>query len=229
MSLKQYEKLPKGMQNNSVYKYFDILSQKKVSLFVKRVFDVFVSFFALLILAVPFLVIMLFIAVDSKGGVFFVQQRVGKNGKDFGIIKFRTMVKNAYQLGGELTNGENDSRITRVGAFLRKYRIDELPQFINVLFGSMSIIGPRPEVRRFVNQYNDEQMATLLVKPGISCSSSIAFANEGELLEAAENPDEFYVRTILPEKARMNLDYIENFSFFNDLGVIFATVKEVLK
>ena len=179
-------------------------------------------------LSFPFLIIAIIIVSDSKGGVFFVQKRVGRNNKDFGIIKFRTMVSNASEIGGELTNGDTDSRITKVGAFLRKYRIDELSQLFNVLAGSMSIIGPRPEVRRFVNCYNDEQMATLLVKPGISCSSSIAFANEGDLLSKSDNPDEFYVKEILPEKARMNLDYIKNLSLISDIKIIFNTIKEVL-
>ena len=166
--------------------------------------------------------------LDSKGSAFFVQKRVGKNNKNFGIIKFRTMVSNASELGGTLTSGDNDNRITKAGKFLRKFRIDELPQLINVLIGQMSIIGPRPEVRKFVDVYTDEQMATLLVRPGISCSSSVAFANEGEILEKSSDPDNTYIDEILPDKAKMNLEYIKNLSIKNDIKIIFSTIKEVL-
>lgn len=228
MSSKLFGKLPESMQNESVEKYCNIISRKRSTLFFKRLFDVVVSFCALIVLSVPFLIISIIIVSDSKGGVFFIQKRVGRNNKDFGIIKFRTMVSNASELGGELTNGDSDTRITKVGAFLRKYRIDELSQLFNVLAGSMSIIGPRPEVRHFVDCYNDEQMATLLVKPGISCSSSIAFANEGELLSKSDNPDKLYIEEIMPEKAKMNLEYIKNLSLISDIKIIFNTIKEVL-
>lgn len=229
MLSKQFEKLPKSMQNNEVEKYFIILSKKRFSLFLKRLLDIIVSIFAILLLFFPFIIISVFIVSDSKGGVFFIQRRVGKNNKDFGIIKFRTMVSNANELGGELTSGDSDKRITKVGSFLRKFRIDELPQLFNVLAGSMSIIGPRPEVRRFVDYYNNEQMATLLVRPGISCSSSVAFANEGELLEAADNPDRLYIDEIMPKKASMNLQYIVDLSVLTDIKIIFSTIKEVFK
>ena len=228
MSPKYYEKLPKSMQNEAVYKYCDILSQKRISLFLKRFFDIIISFLAIIVLIVPFIIISLWIVFDSKGAPFFIQKRVGQNNIDFGIIKFRTMVSNASELGGTLTSGDNDNRITKAGKFLRKYRIDELPQLINVLIGEMSIIGPRPEVRKFVDVYTDEQMATLLVRPGISCSSSIAFANEGEILEKSSNPDETYVADILPDKSKMNLEYIKELSVFNDIRIIFDTIKEVL-
>ena len=228
MSSKLFGKLPESMQNESVENYCNIISRKRSTLFFKRLFDVVVSFCALIVLSVPFLIISIIIVSDSKGGVFFIQKRVGRNSRDCGIIKFRTMVSNASELGGELTNGDSDTRITKVGAFLRKYRIDELSQLFNVLAGSMSIIGPRPEVRRFVDCYNDEQMATLLVKPGISCSSSIAFANEGELLSKSDNPDKLYIEEIMPEKAKMNLEYIKNLSLISDTKIIFNTIKEVL-
>lgn len=228
MSSKLYAKLPKNMQNEAVYKYCEILSKRQASIFIKRFLDILVALFALIVLMLPFILISLFIVLDSKGGIFFIQRRVGRYDKDFGIIKFRTMVSNASELGGELTSGENDARITRVGGFLRKYRIDELPQLLNVISGSMSIIGPRPEVRRFVKHYNNEQMATLLVRPGISCSSSIAFANEGEMLEKADDPDELYITEIMPKKAQMNLNYIEKISIISDIKIIFSTIKEVL-
>lgn len=228
MSQKYYEKLPKSMQNNAVIEYCNILSKKKIILFLKRLFDITVSFLALFVLVVPFVLISIWIALDSKGSAFFVQKRVGKNNKNFGIIKFRTMVSNASELGGTLTSGDNDNRITKAGKFLRKFRIDELPQLINVLIGQMSIIGPRPEVRKFVDVYTDEQMATLLVRPGISCSSSVAFANEGEILEKSSDPDNTYIDEILPDKAKMNLEYIKNLSIKNDIKIIFSTIKEVL-
>lgn len=229
MSSKQFEKLPKIMQNNEVEKYFIILSKKRVSLFFKRFLDIIVSLFAIIVLIIPFIIISIFISLDSKGGIFYIQRRVGKNNKNFGIIKFRTMVSNANELGGELTSGDSDKRITKVGSFLRKFRIDELPQFFNVLTGSMSIIGPRPEVRRYVDYYNSEQMATLLIRPGISCSSSVAFANEGELLAQADDPDRLYIDEIMPKKASMNLQYIINLSVLTDIKIILSTIKEVLK
>ncbi|MBQ5885967.1 MAG: sugar transferase [Clostridia bacterium] len=217
------------MQNEAVYKYCDILTKKKYTFFLKRFFDIIISFLALFVLAIPFAFISIWIILDSKGSAFFVQRRVGKYNKDFGIIKFRTMVSNASELGGTLTSGDNDNRITKAGRFLRKFRIDELPQLINVLIGQMSIIGPRPEVRRFVDVYTDEQMATLIVRPGISCSSSVAFANEGEILEKSSDPDDTYIAEILPDKAQMNLDYISTLSLKNDLKIIFNTIKEVLR
>lgn len=229
MSQKYYAKLPKSMQNEAVYKYCDILTKKKYTFFLKRFFDIIISFLALFVLAIPFAFISIWIILDSKGSAFFVQRRVGKYNKDFGIIKFRTMVSNASELGGTLTSGDNDNRITKAGRFLRKFRIDELPQLINVLIGQMSIIGPRPEVRRFVDVYTDEQMATLIVRPGISCSSSVAFANEGEILEKSSDPDDTYIAEILPDKAQMNLDYISTLSLKNDLKIIFNTIKEVLR
>ncbi|MBQ2815377.1 MAG: sugar transferase [Clostridia bacterium] len=216
------------MQNEAVYKYCEIIAKKKISLFLKRFFDILVSFLAILVLIIPFIIISIWISLDSKGSPFFIQKRVGKNNIDFGIIKFRTMVSNASELGGTLTSGDNDNRITKAGKFLRKYRIDELPQLINVLIGQMSIIGPRPEVRKFVDIYSEEQMATLLVRPGISCSSSIAFANEGEILAKSSNPDDVYITDILPDKAKMNLDYIKKLSVLNDIKIIFSTIKEVL-
>lgn len=228
MSQKYYKKLPKSMQNEAVYKYCEIIAKKKISLFLKRFFDILVSFLAILVLIIPFIIISIWISLDSKGSPFFIQKRVGKNNIDFGIIKFRTMVSNASELGGTLTSGDNDNRITKAGKFLRKYRIDELPQLINVLIGQMSIIGPRPEVRKFVDIYSEEQMATLLVRPGISCSSSIAFANEGEILAKSSNPDDVYITDILPDKAKMNLDYIKKLSVLNDIKIIFSTIKEVL-
>ena len=228
MSQKYYKKLPKSMQNEAVYKYCEIIAKKKISLFLKRYFDILVTFLAILVLIIPFIIISIWISLDSKGSPFFIQKRVGKNNIDFGIIKFRTMVSNASELGGTLTSGDNDNRITKAGKFLRKYRIDELPQLINVLIGQMSIIGPRPEVRKFVDIYSEEQMATLLVRPGISCSSSIAFANEGEILAKSSNPDDVYITDILPDKAKMNLDYIKKLSVLNDIKIIFSTIKEVL-
>ena len=228
MSQKYYKKLPKSMQNEAVYKYCEIIAKKKISLFLKRFFDILVSFLAILVLIIPFIIISIWISLDSKGSPFFIQKRVGKNNIDFGIIKFRTMISNASELGGTLTSGDNDNRITKAGKFLRKYRIDELPQLINVLIGQMSIIGPRPEVRKFVDIYSEEQMATLLVRPGISCSSSIAFANEGEILAKSSNPDDVYITDILPDKAKMNLDYIKELSVLNDIKIIFSTIKEVL-
>ena len=228
MSQKYYEKLPKSMQNKAVYEYCELLSKKKFTLFLKRFFDITVSFLAIFVLIIPFAFISFWIVFDSKGPVFFIQKRAGKNNKEFGIIKFRTMVSNASEIGGTLTSGDNDTRITKAGKFLRKFRIDELPQLINVLVGQMSIIGPRPEVKKFVDVYTDEQMATLLIRPGISCSSSVAFANEGEILEKSNSPDDTYIAEILPDKAKMNLEYIRDLSLKYDIKIILSTIKEVI-
>lgn len=191
--------------------------------FIKRIFDIFCSGLGLIVLS-PFL---LFVAMkiknESDGPVFFKQIRVGENGKEFEILKFRTMVVDAEKLGRQITVG-NDSRITKIGAFLRKYKIDELPQLINVFKGDMSLVGPRPEVPRYVNMYNEEQRKVLEVKPGITDLASIRYRDENELLGQAENPDEFYINTIMPDKLALNLEYIRKSNIFLDIYIIFSTI-----
>lgn len=190
---------------------------------VKRIFDFVCSTLGLIILS-PFLIIIAIrIKADSNGPVFFRQIRVGEKNKEFEILKFRTMVVNAEKLGRQITVG-NDSRITKIGAFLRKYKLDELPQLINVFKGDMSLVGPRPEVPRYVKLYNDKQKKVLQVKPGITDLASIRYRDENELLGEAENPDEFYINTIMPDKLALNLEYINRNNVFIDIYIIFKTI-----
>lgn len=193
---------------------------------MKRVFDFVAALLGLLILSPFFLIAALLIKLDSAGPVFFLQERVGINGAIFKLFKFRTMVTDAYK-GAAITVGKHDSRITRVGSFLRKFKLDELPQLINVVLGEMSLVGPRPEVKKFVDLYTTEQREVLSIKPGITDYASIQFRNENELLEGKPDPIDFYIREIMPVKLKLNLEYIQNRSFFGDLGIIFKTVFSV--
>ncbi len=166
------------------------------------------------------------VKVDSKGPIFYLQTRVGKGGKDFKLFKFRTMYVDADKRG-LLTVGHRDSRITRVGYYLRKYKVDELPQLFNVIKGDMSIVGPRPEVRKYVDLYNVEQQKVVSIQPGITDFASIEFVNENELLKNAENPEQLYIDEIMPKKLELNLKYIENRHFFKDLKIILLTIKAI--
>ena len=194
---------------------------------IKRVFDLVFSFAGLLLLAPILILIAVLIKLDSKGPVLFIQNRVGKNNIDFNIYKFRTM-RTASQSKGLLTLGNNDARITKIGYFLRRYKIDEFPQLINILKGDMSFVGPRPELRHYVNFYNDDDMRIFQVRPGITGLASLKYRNEVELLKAAENPEEFFISTIIPDKLRFNKKYIEKRNFFFDLKLIFITVIKVI-
>ena len=194
---------------------------------MKRFFDIVLSGLALLVLA-PFLIIIaLIIKLDSRGPVFFRQVRVGKNNKDFKIFKFRTM-KVGSDKGRLITVGGHDSRITRVGYFLRKFKLDEIPQLINVFIGDMSLVGPRPEVRKYVDYWTPEQMHVLDVRPGITDMASIRFSNENELLDGVEDPEEYYVNTIMPQKIAMYLDYVNNQSLWGDVKIIFLTARKII-
>lgn len=194
----------------------------------KRLFDIFFSLIGLIILLIPFLIISIIISLDSKGGVFYKQTRVGKNGADFSLLKFRSMATDSDK-SGLLTVGGRDNRITKIGYSLRKYKIDELPQLINVLFGEMSLVGPRPEVRKYVDLYNSEQKKVLSVKPGITDYASIEYSNENELLGKAENPEEVYINEIMPAKLKLNLKYIEEQGVITDLRIIFSTIGKILR
>jgi len=193
---------------------------------LKRIFDIVFSFFGILVLSPIFFIIALLIIFDSKGGVFYFQQRVGKNNVDFKLLKFRTMETNADKKG-LLTVGNKDDRITKVGYFLRKFKIDELPQLFNVFIGNMSFVGPRPEVRKYVDLYTDEQKEILKIKPGITNFASINYINENELLAQSQNPEQTYVEQILPEKINLNKKYIENHNLFIDLKIIFKTIFKI--
>src|ERR1017187_10181373 len=193
---------------------------------LKRLSDILFSFFGILILSPLFIVFSILILFDSKGGVFYRQIRVGKGSKDFLLFKFRTMYLNSDSKG-LLTVGSRDNRITRYGHFLRKYKLDELPQLFNVLIGDMSLVGPRPEVRKYVNMYTEEQLKVLSIKPGKTDYASIKYSNESELLGNANDPEAVYVKEIMPEKLKLNLYYIENQSFITDLKIILDTFKKI--
>ncbi len=190
---------------------------------MKRLLDIIVASIALLILFPFMLIICLCIVLESKGGLFYKQKRVGKNKKLFNLYKFRSMKKNADK-EGLLTVGGKDPRVTRVGYFLRKSKIDELPQLINIIKGDMSIVGPRPEVPKYVALYDENQQRVLTVRPGLTDLASIKYIDENALLEKAENPEEFYIQKIMPDKLHLNLEYIDNKSFAKDFRIIFQTL-----
>lgn len=194
---------------------------------LKRLVDIVIATFLLLLLLPLFGLIALIIKADSKGPVFFKQIRVGQNNIDFKIWKFRTMFTDSEK-HGQLTVGGRDPRVTSAGFFLRNYKLDELPQLINVLNGSMSLVGPRPEVRKYVNLYNAEQMKVLSVKPGITDYASIEYSDESELLSKSPEPEKTYVNDIMPAKLTLNLKYINEQSLFTDLKIIFNTVKKII-
>lgn len=193
----------------------------------KRIFDVLFSFIGLLVLSPLLLLIAILIKLDSKGPVLFIQGRVGKNNIDFNIYKFRTM-RVQSQKKGLLTLGNNDSRITKIGYFLRRYKIDEFPQLINILKGDMSFVGPRPELRYYVNFYNEDDLKIFAVRPGITGLASLKYRNEVELLKAADNPEEFFIQTIIPDKLKFNKEYIKKQNFLFDLKLIFLTIIKVI-
>lgn len=228
MILQKYEFLDKEFQNDDVKKYYSILEKRKISLVVKRLFDFFVSLIMTIFFLPIFLILALAIKIDSKGPVLFRQERVTTYGKVFRIYKFRTMVANAESLGTQVTVN-NDMRVTRVGRVLRKYRLDETPQLFNILKGEMSFVGTRPEVPRYVDSYTDDMYATLLLPAGVTSLASICYKDEERLLSESENANETYIEKILPEKMKYNLKYIETFSFWNDIKLMFMTVAAVLK
>lgn len=194
---------------------------------MKRIFDIVSSGIGLFILSPIFIILGIWIKLDSSGPVFYKQVRVGKNGKDFKIFKFRSMKLDSDKQG-LITVGGRDPRVTNSGYYIRKYKLDEIPQLINVFIGDMSIVGPRPEVRKYVELYNEEQLKVLTVRPGITDTASIKYRNENELLEKADDPDKMYIDEIMPDKLKYNLEYIEKKSFFYDIKLIFMTFKEIL-
>ncbi|MBE6071935.1 MAG: sugar transferase [Clostridium butyricum] len=200
----------------------------KFNRIIKRVFDVIASGVGIILLSPVLLIIALIIKKESDGPVFFKQVRVGEKGKNFEILKYRTMVVDAEKLGRQITVG-NDNRITKIGGFLRKYKLDELPQLINVFKGDMSLVGPRPEVPRYVEMYNEEQRKVLEVKPGITDLASIRYRDENELLGTAEDPDDMYINTIMPDKLALNLEYINKSNIFFDIYIIIKTIIKCVK
>lgn len=194
---------------------------------IKRVFDFFCSLVGLIFLLPIFIIVAVLIRIDSKGPIFYKQSRVGRHNEEFKLFKFRTMRKDADKLG-LLTTSSKDSRITKIGYHLRKYKIDELPQLINVILGEMSLVGPRPEVRKYVDLYTDEQKKVLNHRPGITDVSSVLYSNENEVLEKQENPEKFYIEVIMPEKLRYNINYLENRNIITDIKTIFSTIFKVV-
>ena len=226
--MKPWNELPDWIRQPEVKEYYDILKKKPVSLTIKRVFDFSMASVLVIILSPVMAVIAVKIKSDSEGPVFFRQVRITRYGKEFRIHKFRTMVTNAEKIGTQVTS-ENDSRITKVGAFLRRTRLDELPQLFDVLAGDMSFVGTRPEVKKYVEQYTPEMRATLLMPAGITSKASIQYKDEAQLLQDAENADETYINKILPEKMKYNLQSIREFSLWDDLKTMVNTVLAVVE
>lgn len=227
MIVRKWEELPEFMRIPEVRPYWEILYKKKGQLVIKRIFDIGAASILLVILALPMGVIAVSIKIDSKGPVFYRQERVTTYGKHFRIHKFRTMVNNADKIGTAVTVG-NDSRITKVGAKLRNLRLDELPQLIDVFLGDMSFVGTRPEAVKYVKKYSPEYLATLLLPAGITSEASIRYKDESKLLEAADNIDKVYVEEVLPGKMKWNLDSIKKFSLDRELATMMRTVLAVL-
>ena len=232
MILKKWKYIPNELKNTNTKKYYDILSKKKFSLIVKRLFDLIVSAVLLILLSPIMLIIAIAIKLDSKGPVFYRQERVTTNNKTFKIFKFRTMVQKADKTGSLITLGR-DPRITRVGNLIRKCRLDELPQVINILIGDMSFVGTRPEVRKYVECYTDEMKATLFMKAGVTSIASIRYRNEDDVMNKyinlGESVDDVYVNRVLPDKMKYNLEYIEKFNVLYDIKILLDTVLAVLR
>ena len=223
MLLKKWEALPDFMRTPEVRPYYDILKKKTFSLMLKRSFDLVVSFILLLIFAIPMLIIGLLIKIDSPGPVFYRQERVTVYGKHFWMHKFRTMVDNADKMGNAVTVN-NDCRITRIGAKLRRIRLDEIPQVLDVLSGNMSFVGTRPEVVKYVKQYKPEYFATLLLPAGVTSETSIKFKDEAKFLDVTNDVDKVYVEQVLPQKMAMNLESLRHFCLIHEVGVMFKTL-----
>ena len=228
MRMISWEKLPSQMQTEAVKPYYEILQKKQISLIFKRLFDIVVSIIMLLILSPVFLILAIAIKLDSKGPVFYRQVRVTQYGKEFRIFKFRTMVTNADKIGSQVTVG-GDSRITRVGKVIRECRLDEIGQLLNILGGSMTFVGTRPEVPKYVEKYTSEMWATLLLPAGVTSEASIRYKDEAALLDAAEDVDATYIQDVLPGKMKYNLRSIQEYSFFKDIETMFQTVFAVVE
>ena len=225
--MRKWDELPAEMRTEEVRYYYDILCKKKFSLAMKRLFDIVVSAIMLVVLSPAFLILAIAIKIDSPGPVFYRQERVTTYGKRFRIHKFRTMVNNADKTGS-LVTVKNDSRVTKVGSLIRKCRLDEISQLIDVFLGDMTFVGTRPEVVKYVDRYAPVMMATLLLPAGVTSEASILYKDEAKLLDGAENVDDVYVEKVLPGKMYYNLKSIEKFSFWGDIGTMFKTVFAVL-
>lgn len=221
-----FDKLPQRFQCDEVREYYDILCKKKFSIILKRITDIFMALVMLIFLIVPIIIISIAVKCTSKGPVFYKQVRVTAYGRRFKILKFRTMVVGADKIGSLVTT-DGDRRITKMGKFLRKYRLDELPQIFHVVSGKMSVVGTRPEVPKYVDSYKKEYLATLLMPAGITSLASIMYKDEEKLLSDKDDVDTVYVEQILPDKMEYNLKYLRNFGFRSDIKLMFKTIKEV--
>ena len=230
--MRDLKSLDERFQTDNVKKYYNKLNKRRVSLFLKFTFDRVVALIMLIILSPIILILSIWIKIDSEGPIFYRQKRITTYGREFEIFKFRTMVKDADKLGSAVTL-QDDPRISKVGKKLRKIRLDELPQLINVLLGDMSFVGVRPEVKKYVDKYSDEMNATLLIPAGITSPASIHYKDEDEVIEKYKKTgmsiDDIYINKVLPDKMKYNLEYIENFSFLGDIKIMFETVFAVLK
>ena len=226
MILKKWDELPDFLRCDEVKPYYDILKRKQTSLVIKRIFDLIAASVMLILLSIPMLIIAIMIKLDSLGPVFYRQERVTQYGRKFRIHKFRTMVADADKIGTAVTVG-NDSRITKVGAKIRDYRIDELPQLIDVLVGDMSFVGTRPEAVKYVRKYTKEMRATLLLPAGITSEASIRYKDEAKLLDEADDVDRTYVEKIIPQKMKYNLKSIKKFCVKSEIVTMFRTILAV--
>ena len=227
MLLRKWDDLLSEMRNSEVRKYYDILQKKRVSLFFKRAFDILVATILLLLLSPVFLILAIAIKIDSPGKVFYRQVRVTQYGRRFRIFKFRSMVSDADRKG-TLVTVSGDTRVTKIGKFIRRYRLDEIAQLLNVICGDMTFVGTRPEVPRYTDQYTSEMMATLLIPAGITSLASIYYKDESKILDASDDPDRVYVEKVLPAKMYHNLKAIEEFSLFGDVKIMFMTLFAVV-
>lgn len=227
MILKKWEDLPEQLRTDAVRPYYDILKKKQGSLIVKRIFDMVVSALMLIVISPVFLILAIAIKLDSPGTVFYRQERVTQYGKTFRIFKFRTMVTGADAIGAQVTVGD-DPRVTRVRKLIRRCRLDEVGQLIDIFRGTMTFVGTRPEVPKYVATYTPEMMATLLLPAGVTSEASIRYKDESVLLDAAEDVDEVYIHQVLPSKMRYNLYALHNFSFTGEMKTMFRTVFAVL-
>lgn len=227
MYLKKWEDIPDFMKNDEVRKYYDILRKKRFSLMLKRFFDIIMSLLLIIILSPVLIILSIWIKIDSKGPVFYRQERITQYGKVFRIFKFRTMIANADQIGSLVTT-QNDSRITKVGEKIRKCRLDEIPQLFNIFIGDMSFVGTRPEVKKYVDAYSNEMKATLLLPAGVTSLASINYRDEDEIIakytDSKHTIDEVYIERVLPEKMKFNLDYLNRFQIGKDLILCVKTV-----
>lgn len=225
MLICKWEELPVNMQTDEIRKYYDMLKKKQKSLVLKRLFDIWASLILIIILSPLFILLGVIIKIDSKGPIFYRQIRMTQYAKEFYIHKFRTMIQDADK--GSLVTVENDSRITRVGKIIRKYRVDEIPQLIDILWGNMTFVGTRPEVRKYVDMYSKEMMATLLLPAGVTSKASICYKDEAEILDNVLDVDLTYKEKILPIKMHYNLNAIDTFCLKNDIKIIVMTICSV--